>query len=771
MTWPKHRDPKARRKAKAPYNFVPLPEKALPAGKPRCQDVYHADFHTGWLDCVLTTSSPLYVRCGILSSQFDKVEAKDLPKFFYTNPETLDPVIPGSSLRGMFRALVEIVSYSKVQPVTSQELVYRAVGDTTSLGKEYRASFMKEVGQRTYASQVKAGYLHRQGQGWEIIPASPISGVSFARIERDIIRTIQDSLSRWHGCRNAHKIYVAVDPVRDHSHNRGRIKLRYAKVSRASHEPKSGLHEGVLVQTGPVPRKHLEFVFGLPSERKCLSIPEEVVAAYRDQITDDQKKLLGDSAALRNWQPIFYIIEDGKLRFWGHAMMFRLPYRSSPQDFVPEALRDPNMTDLAEAMFGYVEPDENAERPVARAGRVFFSEATLERGQDDIWLSEEPITPRILASPKPTTFQHYLVQTEPDDRRRLSHYASPAPEETVIRGHKLYWHKGDARREDFEEDKPVQPDDTQHTSIEPVKSGVRFRFGVHFENLGPVELGALLWLLEMAADDGYRLKLGMGKPFGLGAVRVEGTLHLTDRSARYTRLLKEDGWATGEQPNADAAWSSATRAFEQWILSDHELNPKGAETLKDVDRIKMLCFLLSWHGPEPPREKTRYLEIQHPQEGNEYNERPVLPTPADVLTGEQVATAAPTPQRRPRPEPPPPPQPQTVSHPTAAAEIKTGDLLEGRVVAVEANRVVIDLGVAQGSMGLVHLDRLVQQDDWFKRMYPGRRLTARTLYDEGTLEEDIGGTRMQVRVHKIERRHGKTMVKLQFVAWLAEGDM
>lgn len=53
---------------------------------------------------------------------------------------------------------------------------------------------------------------------------------------------------------------------------------------------------------------------------------------------------------------------------------------------------------------------------------------------------DETITPSILASPKPTTFQHYLVQTS-DEKPELKHYASQPNQDTVIRGHKLYWHK------------------------------------------------------------------------------------------------------------------------------------------------------------------------------------------------------------------------------------------------------------------------------------------------------------------------------------------
>ena len=86
------------------------------------------------------------------------------------------------------------------------------------------------------------------------------------------------------------------------------------------------------------------------------------------------------------------------------------------------------------------------------------------------------LTPQILASPKPTTFQHYLVQ--PDEtgatKRDLKHYASKPVEETVIRGHKLYWHKGSSPP--IEHPNLSEASDTQLTQIKPIKPEVTFDF-------------------------------------------------------------------------------------------------------------------------------------------------------------------------------------------------------------------------------------------------------------------------------------------------------
>ncbi|MGH7456836.1 MAG: TIGR03986 family type III CRISPR-associated RAMP protein, partial [bacterium] len=108
---PKHTNPlRTDRTAIAPYNFVPLPEKLVeinPEALPD-QDRYLNSHHSGYVECQLTTESPLYVRCALTIEEFEKLQTeekrkkpfrddlKNTPDFFYTH-EVSEPVIPGSS--------------------------------------------------------------------------------------------------------------------------------------------------------------------------------------------------------------------------------------------------------------------------------------------------------------------------------------------------------------------------------------------------------------------------------------------------------------------------------------------------------------------------------------------------------------------------------------------------------------------------------------------------------------------------------------------------
>lgn len=657
------------RRALAPYNFVELPERIarvspvpenlwerFPQALPPLQDRFDGNRHSGWIDCCITTASPVYVRAALTAQQATEgKKAKDLSEFFYVQ-EPDQPVIPGSTLRGMFRALIEIVSYSKVSDVTDAKLIYRAVGDTTSHGERYRDRVMTDHKDKQYTPRVLGGHIIRRGSDWYIQPACEVNGTTFAVLKQPARETfyfdnLKKRLACLEHCHNAYRVYVKVGPYQFQDVRGGFISVRQALAYDPSPVPKTGWVEGTLALSGPMASKRSEAVIFVPGPASdALRLSDDQIADYREQISKEQKKLLGDNGALNDGQPVFYTLnDDGTVEFFGHCRMLRLPYPKSPRDFVPEELRREAEIDLTEAIFGFTR--QTPSRQVnAYAGRLSFSDARLLPDQQDIWLlPHRPITPRILGTPKPTSFQHYLVQTQPNrfqvgrDRRghpkfetRLADYTDA---NTVIRGHKLYWHKGAVTLDDIElqQDPQGKAKDKVMTAIRPVRVDVKFNFRIRFDNLSDVELGVLLWVLQIAADERYRLSVGMGKPLGLGAVKIESDLKLIDREARYTTLFDADNWAEGikdEKTTTDVR-QRAVPAFERFVLA--QLNQPSARRLDELERIRQLLAMLSWPGPN--KEQTRYLEIerQDPQakrgKRNEYKhpeDRPVLPGPLTV---------------------------------------------------------------------------------------------------------------------------------------------
>lgn len=648
------------RQALAPYNFISLPEEIVKAQELPDQDRYWPPLAenqpsdappgrlTGKILCQLTTESPVYTRAAITPDNYGRgVKSKDESAFFYVLNQD-QPVIPGSSLRGLLRGMVEIISYSKVGPVSDRPLVYRAVGDTTSHGDSYRNRLMHFDGERDrkkhYTPLMRAGYMKRNGSDWTIEPAREIGGATYAHCyidDREIA-----GLSTVDGFKNARTIYIRPGTYGYQNVRGGFLRIKYTPALDWAATSKPGMLAGtIMAQSGPMGSKRSEaVVYERDPAEKPIPIDDTLVEMYREQISDGQEKILGHKdGVLRDGQPVFYLMEQGELVFFGHCRMLRLPYLRKLCDLVPEKLRRDEDIDLAEAIFGYTKSKgEGKDR--AYAGRVYFSDATLQSGQESPWLADGRIViPRILGSPKPTTFQHYLVQTRPNKKQvgqtrdgrpkyivELADYEAPTPGQTVIRGHKLYWHKGAATLKDIRESEAIKEGDKQHTRIQPVRPDVQFTFQIDFENLRPAELGALLRVLRIAAAPAYRLKLGMGKPLGMGAVKIVPRLQLSDRVTRYQRLFDGEGWAEATAEDR-AAGDRAVAEFERFILS--ELKQPALRRLHELERIQEVLAMLSWPGPDPAQ--TRYLEIEHwddRRKVNEYRDRPVLPPPLVVAS-------------------------------------------------------------------------------------------------------------------------------------------
>lgn len=622
---PKHVNPGKNREALAPYNFIPLPEKVVLAEREHPgMDQSHYFGNSGYIDCVLETRSPLYIRTGMTPDFFtawaenprgmmaDNSARNTNAEFFHSSDGA--PRIPGSSLRGMLRSMVEIISYGKINWVSNDPLVFREVGGRSSLGESYRARLMKISGQ-TMIPLMCAGYIEKNGDDFYIIPAKKMgNGDPFYRIEWQEDFT---SLPKWIAGKNTYKIQVRP----------GAYPSRGVKVAIATN---GGTEDGVLAKSGDMKKiKRYEAVIGLPDSSKSkISIPHSLVTAYREQLSKEAKDFLGDGGVLVNQHPIFYLMEDGKLTFFAHNMMMRLPYKNTPLDLVPSHLRDNTQTDLADAIFGFVRESQKnkSTEQKSTAGRISVGDAVLIPDQKEIFVSEKPISLKILGSPKPTTFQHYLTQKS-DQQKQLSTYDDL--NSTVIRGHKLYWHRGDpdVKRDLSENTEPFWQNDTQHTQVRPVKAGIKFHFRVRFDNLSDVELGCLMWTLKLPAGDQkeYCHKLGMGKPLGMGSVRINPELYLIDRQERYSKLFSEDDWNLSEK-NQDS--QKYIQSFETYILKNLAPEVSTASFIQ-LQNIRMLLAMLSFPGPDP--DKTRYMLIKNKDNKNEYKDRPVLPDPLGVI--------------------------------------------------------------------------------------------------------------------------------------------
>jgi CRISPR-associated protein (TIGR03986 family) len=596
-----------------------------------------------------------------------KVTEKEELALFFSLPGTEvegrpAPVIPGSSLRGMIRALVEIAGYGRIRWVAKEPaFTFRAVAASRNdpLSDRYR-----DVIGTPYRTNVRAGYLEQRGDDWWVRPAltPQVMGwpgnAPYLTVKEKQIRT-KDIPGYFHLNSENYRLQVhriSFD-VRFGTVRGGRTVL----ISEIGSREAGYKYEGVMVCSGNMmeagkkgqesPRRNHTIVLAPDKNAASLKIKSQSIEDYLAGLTAFQQEKLSDwggpSGCLRDGAPIFYVTEGNEVAYFGHCPNFRIPAllmgadrAATPHDFIPQPQRTDPRPDLADAIFGWAEePDAPVEGQ--RAGRIFFSDARYMAAKEGVWLKPYPtaITLHTLAGPKPTTFQHYLVQDagaghDPDVKKSLAYYGSD-PEKTQIRGFKLYWHKGSGP--DIEATFKEREHENQLTRIIPIKPGVRFSFKIHFENLREEELGALWWALTLPGEDGriYRHKVGMGKPLGMGAVAITPKLHLSNRRERYSRLFDGEAW---HKPSSLADGTPYLKAFERYVLKESRIAP-DRNHLAEVERIQMLLALLEWREGDPDWvEETRYMEIEYgPDKVNEYKERPVLPDPLIVAGKHPIA--------------------------------------------------------------------------------------------------------------------------------------
>jgi CRISPR-associated protein (TIGR03986 family) len=488
----------------------------------------------------------------------------------------------------------------------------------------------------------------RKGDEWFVQPACTIEGASFCRVSRDYLDGKYLDIhqkKRRNNTKQNRRIFVRPSPADYHAVKNG-VSIWMAWSTQTSVEPRDGSYvECQIAPSNHINGKTSEAVIYPPDSTKALlplkykktdrygEIADvDVAADYQMQLTDGQIEKLGAQGVLQYDHPVFYTVDrdrDGNLVVdaIGHTMMMRLLYQWSPYDLLPPDFRSEESVDMAEGVFGYVRTakQKNTDLLPAYSSRVTFTPGILQSSAESA-MDSQPVIPYILSSPKPTTFQHYLAQSDPDDAQRHAHYDSS---DATLRGHKLYWHKGAVRSEQiFDEAMKAPGKDltSQHTLVKMVRPNVRFTFRVYFENLSNLELGALQYVLSIPASSGpYRYKLGMAKPLGAGAVSIDSHIHLMDRDARYQRLMEVDtdgtgSWLTGtvDEVTCQERAQKARVRFESVMLS----RQTDAKAIDRLPRMQQLLHLLNFEKSSVA--DRGYMELPR------FRERPVLPRPEKV---------------------------------------------------------------------------------------------------------------------------------------------
>lgn len=298
------------------------------------------------------------------------------------------------------------------------------------------------------------------------------------------------------------------------------------------------------------------------------------------------------------------------------VMISRELYPCSPWDLLDESLRSATRIEElspADRVWGWVRTEPlgptESERTAAR-GRIRVGPVQC-LSEDAIEPFEPALPLAILSTPKPQQGRFYVAKNAQGEAQQdgLTKREAGYRPGKGLRGRKVYPHHAhlaDGHWRDPWEDRTDQGPpyqeyrrprddngnerfDNQNRSILGwVKPGAEFTFDLYVENLSEVELGALLWLLRL--PEKHYLRLGGGRPLGLGSVRLE----IEDSDLRAPGQLRSwySAWLEAQPSKlTQDALDRAAEAFKQAVV---RVYGDRSRRFEDVPFIK--AFLVACKG-------------------------------------------------------------------------------------------------------------------------------------------------------------------------------
>ncbi|KDB50824.1 hypothetical protein X805_35680 [Sphaerotilus natans subsp. natans DSM 6575] len=519
-----------------PYTFVPFGEpkpddRRLPWLKEpayrggnlghHAHGTYHAGTCHGRLICRLRATTPLFVGAGPVSDDASLPRKQEN----YRLGKAL--AIPATTLRGLFSSLHESITASALRVMTEQSYSMRV-----SANQHFPHSGMVIEVKGVRNGKPVTGYkIRHQKTGRESVAGKdyPFTVAAMERLYELADQRTESMKTDWPDGK------VPADQIRPE------IKPKGVARNREQHPFKARLMPGqtVFFRLSPDGTKIDEMAWS---------------QIWRQRVEDTDK---------RPWKTTRAMTEPST--------------RAEDREKLTPMTEEARALSPSELLFGAVQvpakrnKDAADEPVIALMGKVRFSAAVaLPVAGKSLDTERDWTTLKILSSPKPPSPSFYFQPTT----RQVGaggyiskHEFSKNPKAYVPKGRKSYlhaWrHEGQVVRYDDRGQRVAQAHDgfwpwqsnvnlpppppkqdgrgkLEKTS-DPAKQKVRaklipvgseFEFSVDFFNLSETELSSLCAALMPAEK--FEHKVGMGKPIGLGSVKIEPlALQLIDRRQRY----------------------------------------------------------------------------------------------------------------------------------------------------------------------------------------------------------------------------------------------
>lgn len=604
---------------KAPYNFVPLEKTAFYPewANHISHDIPFEDGVSGCIEYTMEAKTPIFVRNGYVGRRPDETFSHTKDGRYF---------IPGTSVKGEIRSVLEILSFGKMTRVQDARFGIRDLGD-----KQYRE---------------KVENVHC---GWLFCNKNPNDGCKYRLIDcgtpyrispEDIDDIFGTSLMKFKTSFNTDRNNASKDDeeyLRSSCYKYNEIlKLNLDKSKNCERLLKNSLHiafdtesdkyrreiaipnksgqvSGTIVVTGQPDKRQLkkdrdgnqkwigkyyEFVF--PDSEKELDVDALIV---QDFFTIHKNNYdfehLWKENLFRNYKiPVFFTLKDDKVVAIGLSGMFRIPSASFIKGAIPSLLQSNKHKDLAECIFG------TADRSLGYLkGRVVFSPA-FAGGE----VKELETVHTTLSSPKPSFGPLYV-------EKGTWNFSDAS-----IKGRKRYpvmGRNGDAYRYNDTGNGNIE------TTFRPLSAGIVFSGKIHFHNLRQEELGALISALSFNGHPECFHSIGEAKPLGYGKVKTE-VIRISD----YTVAGNET--SSGSDVNAKKHYY--LKLFEEMMT--------GFDSLWKSSKSLSQLYAMAKGIPEGRESEFTYMRMSTNSKENEFaqvnKDKENLPTFTDVLNGTSV---------------------------------------------------------------------------------------------------------------------------------------
>lgn len=480
----------------APYNFVPLNKEVFYPewAEEVSHDVPFAHGESGEIDITITAKSPVFIRDHENPKQFCQHNGQ-----YY---------IPATSVKGMVRNVLEIMSFGKLNSSFVDDNTY-AVRDLRN-SELYTSHFKPDM--------LFCGWLKQKGMHYVIencgipgrISHAEIDNLSSGFAEKFEAGTFKSNNENSKTAKYKYDLLKSVNLNQNFTFVKNDKGRQIYKLN--------GTKEGTLVMTGQASgrknsgkfdAKYYEFIFFTPKEPKELEVSKKVMDNFKFAYFDGRKTQPKESPDWTYWKakleknekvPVFFQLTKGMLgevAHFGLSYLYKLPYSHSIHQGIPESHMD-TQWDLAQTLFGLADKEQ------ALKGRVFFSHFKSN--------SVKPLAKRTenLGTPRASFYPFYVAQP-------YKEYMTYMDDNFELAGRKRYpIHKSN---------EPVKTKKNENekigTTFSPLPANTIFQGKLRYHNLKPEELGALLSALTFHDTPNTFHTLGMAKALGYGKVSVE----------------------------------------------------------------------------------------------------------------------------------------------------------------------------------------------------------------------------------------------------------